>query len=533
MEKVTTLDLGTSFEMPNPGLLAYFSHVRQGSSVDIRPPFWKGKSREEVISEWDKRFEKLDVDNKMSGLEAFEHEMRGKIGPLSIMKPLSERLDSIEEYFTEVELPSQPIIDEAIRATAKSMSGVKVQIATPARTIERMRLNTNSGAPYFTKRRSVETETWKDVLNIGKWNLKDHLSTTSFLPAVLGWRGQEGGPTDDDVKQRVVWMFPFMYNVAELQAYNGLIRDWQSRNINSAYLSFRAVEEKITQLFATKGDEYVVVTDFSKFDQHFNRYLQYAAEDLIEQQLYKNKESEFWMENIFRLKYNVPIICGPNLLYRGHHGMGSGSGGTNFDECLAHTAMQHECAILNNATLNPYSNAYGDDGYLSFKGIDVDKVIETYTSHGQVMNPDKQSVSKHSMVYLRRYFHDSYRDNKGVMLGVYSTYRALGRLLGQERYIPFEDGSQDYARYVILRAYSILENCHNSPIFEEFVDFVISGDKFKLGLNLPGFLDSLPSQVKKVMDADPDVLGYTKTLQGNDFSGIQNWRVVKYLKSKQ
>ena len=519
MEKITKLDLSDYYQMPNPGLLAYLRHVDMGSTEDIRPPFWKGKSRAEVLEAWDKRFDSLNVDHLMPGLKAFEEEMRGKVGPLSIMAPLSERVSGIEEYYKDVLLKSEPIDPRAVEAMKQQLKAIKVQVASPANTVANMRLNTNSGNPYFTKRRNVVDVTLSHLEN-----------NSGYTPvATLGWRGQEGGPDPDDVKQRTVWMFPFAINIRELQAYNGLIRSWQNYHINSAYESMRAVEVKLTKLFDTKGDEYVIVTDFSRFDQHFNSQLQNCARELLDYQLYNGHT---WLEEVFPIKYNIPLVCSQSLMYKGQHGMGSGSGGTNFDECLAHGAMQHEVAILNGKRLNPYSNAYGDDGYLSFEGIDVDKVISAYTSHGQVMNPDKQSADKHSAVYLRRYFHDSYRDNTGTMLGVYSTYRALGRLLGQERYVAFDENSGEYARYVELRAYSILENCANSPIFEQFVDFVISGDKFRLGLDLPGFLDSLPSQVKRLTEADPNLLGYTKTLQDAG-SGIQNWRIVKYLKSKQ
>lgn len=288
----------------------------------------------------------------------------------------------------------------------------------------------------------------------------------------------------------------------------------------------------MTNLFAMKGDNYVVVTDFSKFDQHFNSALQDAARKLIEYQLGPellwDQDTYNWLKDVFPIKFNIPLLCSSNLMYTGEHGMGSGSGGTNFDECLAHGAMQHEVAILQGKKLNPYSNAYGDDGYLSYEGIDVDDVISTYESHGMEMNPSKQSVDKHSAVYLRRYFHDSYRDSQGIMLGVYSTFRALGRLLYQERFYDPEIWSGEM---VTLRALSILENCKNSPIFHEFVQFVIKGDKYRLGLAIPGFLDSLSTKVKKANEIIPDFLGYTKTLQKDDLGGIQNWEVVKYLKS--
>ena len=534
MKKVTQLNLADYFNLPNPGLWAYLSHVTTGQTEDYRPPFWEGKSRNQVVDAWNEVFDSLDVDSKMSGLKAFELEMKSKIGPLSIQLPLSERIESIEQYYTAILTKSQPLDPRAIEATKKAFNPVRgTRLRYQTKVVSESRLSTNSGNPYFIKRRLAVPKTIPvSVRNVDTGITVQELANNRSswpITAVLGWRGQEGGPEKDDVKQRVVWMFPFGINVLESQAYQPLIAAWQHSNINSAYISQRAVEVKMTRFFDTKGDDYCVVTDFSKFDQHFNSDLQAAAKELMVYMLQPDEASSQWIEDVFPIKYNIPLLCADNLMYFGAHGMGSGSGGTNFDECCAHTAMQHECAILHGATLNPFSNAYGDDGYLSFKGIDVDKVISTYTSHGQDMNPDKQSVDKHSAVYLRRYFHDSYRDSEGIMLGVYSTFRALGRLLGQER---FYDPEIWGPKMVELRAYSILENCASSPIFEPFVDFVMKGDKYRLGLDLPGFLDSLSSEVKKATEVIPDFMGYTKTLQGNRAQGINDWRIIKYLKSK-
>lgn len=514
--KSTQLNMSEYFNLPNPGLRAYFSHVTAGQDEDFRPPFWKGKSREEVVSAWSEVFERLDVDNKMSGLKAFELEMKSKIGPLSIQLPLAKRLESIEQYYKAILVKSQPLDPRAIEAVKKTLVPCRgIRLRSQKETVANMRLSTNSGNPYFTKRRSVVDKTVPVTINKDSMCLAN--GNNYKLAAILGWRGQEGGPAVDDVKQRVVFMYPLGLNVAELQFYQPAIQSWQKNNINSAYISMRAVEEKITRFFDTKGDEYCVVTDFSKFDQHFNKDLQDCAR-ILEQ--FQGAPPE-WMETVFPAKFNIPLICSENLIFSGPHGMGSGSGGTNFDECCAHSVMQHEVAILNGQQLNPFSNAYGDDGYLSFKGIDVDKVISAYSSHGQEMNPDKQSVDKHSAVYLRRYFHDSFRDSKGIMLGVYSTYRALGRLLGQER---FYDPDVWNDKMVLLRAYSILENCANSPIFEQFVDFCIKGDKYRLGLDLPGFLDRIELEAQKASELIPDFLGYTKSLQGVKSAGISQWR---------
>lgn len=543
MKKVSQVDFGDYFKLPNPGLRAYLLHTGVGSDEVIRFALWQDRDVSRVIEDWNDILLSEKVDSKMPGLESYELEMRGKIGPLSVQLPLSQRIESIEQYYTAIKTKSQPIDPRAITAFQETLIPVRgISLRSQAATVRNMRLSTNSGNPYFNKKRRLVLGDTLPILGFGDMGdgtyqqYLNHGYSTYAMCAVLGWRGQEGGPEPDDVKQRVVWMMPLALNVAELQWYQPAITAWQKRNINSAYISMRAVEEKITRFFDSKGDEYAIVTDFSKFDQHFNSDLQNAAKQCIEFMgdfktcpdqaggYYRN-----WLVEVFPIKYNIPLLCSENLMYIGAHGMGSGSGGTNFDECCSHGCMQHEAAILNGATLNPYSNAYGDDGYLSFKGIDVDKVISAYTSHGQEMNPEKQSADKHSAVYLRRYFHDSYRDDKGIMLGVYSTFRALGRLLYQERFYDPEVWSKEM---VILRALSILENCKNHPLFHQFIDFAEKGDKYKLGLKLPGFLDSLGTQVKKANDMIPDFLGYTKSLQGDDASGIENWEVVKYLKSK-
>lgn len=113
--------------------------------------------------------------------------------------------------------------------------------------------------------------------------------------------------------------------------------------------------------------------------------------------------------------------------------MGSGSGGTNVDESIAHKALQFECALDNGAILNENSLAYGDDGILTFPGITVDKVVKSYTRHGLVMNEVKQNASLDTAIVLRCIYHRSYRVN-GTMVDVASSVRLLNRLCRQERY---------------------------------------------------------------------------------------------------
>jgi hypothetical protein len=76
-----------------------------------------------------------------------------------------------------------------------------------------------------------------------------------------------------------------------------------------AYISKDRVDEEVTALFDSKPiDDYVICTDFTRFDQHFNRSMQDIARSVISFMLANNKDNERWMRLIFDVKYNIPMI---------------------------------------------------------------------------------------------------------------------------------------------------------------------------------------------------------------------------------
>lgn len=414
--------------------------------------------------------------------------MKSKVGPLSVQEPLEQRLDGIKEYFVDV--PTERVSSDVIEMTKHYFSPIKgLRLRSRPRVIEKMRLSTNSGSPFFTKRKNVVSR-----------------NTSQYDEcAILGWRGQEGGIEWDDVKQRAVFMMPFDLNIRELQFYQPFIEAVQKKHLIPAYISMDYVDQVTTRLFDTKGpDDYVVTTDFTKFDQSFNPSLQEVAREVINYLIVPQDRG--WIESVFPVKYNIPLLCSEDLMLVGAHGMGSGSGGTNADESIAHKALQLGVAAEQGEKLNPNSMAYGDDGVLTYPGIKVDEVMAFYQKFGLKMNPDKQMVSKTETIILRRWYNTNYRKG-GQMKGVYSTFRALGRLLGQERYY---DPRKWGPELVTLRAWSIIENCNNHPLIDEFIEFVIKGDKYKLGLLIPGFFDRLDRVVRDAEAISSDFLGYTK-----------------------
>lgn len=531
------------FYLPNPSLRTYLGRVESGQPDVFTTPWIKSESNESkckelqhILSEWMPHLEALKT--QWPSLYEFEKDLAAKVGPMSVQKPLHERILDIESYFTDILRPGVPISTEALAATVKQFGGIRgIRPRSRDNTVSRMKLSTNSGCPWFSKRRTVLNKMrHSKLVSEGVLDFYDaeyYFDRDSYkgLAAVLGWRGQEGGPNVEDVKQRVVWMFPFMVNVYELTVYQPLIEAAQRRNCVPAWVSMEAVDQHITKLFDTKvKTDPIVCTDFTKFDQHFNEHMQSAARDVLSALLTSSRPGTDWLEEVFPIKYHIPLVADEETVFGRDwrlHGMGSGSGGTNADETLAHASLQHEAALKAHQMLNPYSMCLGDDGILTYPGIHVDDVIESYTSHGLDMNSDKQYVSEHDCTYLRRWHHEEFREN-GICVGVYSTARALGRLCMQERYYDPESWG---AKMVALRELSILENCKHHPLKEEFVDFCMKRDKFRLGKLIPGFLENISLEANKAMELMPDFLGYTKSLQGNPAAGIDSWWIVKYLKS--
>lgn len=516
-------NFGEYFDLPNQKLRAYFGRVTHGSKDVVRTKFYDSVEPSTILADWMKHLDR--VRDKWPTLGNFEDDLAKKVGPMSVMKPLRERLEDIDSYYDSIlkdqtEIPNYAI--DAVIEEFQAASGLRLR--NQANTVKGMKKSTNSGSPYFDKRR-----------NILEKSCPCHIAGDTIFSsggawkacAVLGWRGQEGGPKPTDVKQRVVWMFPFSLNILELQVYQPLIEACQKHNLVPAWISMEAVEERITRLFDTKDpDDLVVCTDFSKFDQHFNPCMQQAAKTILANLLTPSTDSKDWLEDVFPVKYRIPLAYNMGKIRFGLHGMASGSGGTNADETLTHRALQHEAAISAGATLNPNSMCLGDDGILTYSGASVEHITDVYSSHGQDMNLDKQYASTQDCTYLRRWYHKDYRVD-GRCVGVYSTARALGRLMYQER---FYDPKIWGPKMVALRQLSILENIKNHPLREEFVDYCMKGDRYRLGIDIPGFLNNIEREAQEATRVMPDFLGYVRSELQHE--GISNWWIVQYLKSK-
>lgn len=508
-------------------LRAYFGRVRSGQSIEYRTQFGTG-TPQDVCSEWQPTLEGI-IATQYPKLLDFENDLRKKVGPMSIMRPLNERIPDIDAYYDDIKLSSVPIRQEAQTALLKSWNAIRgIRLRSQLTTLSKMKLSTNSGSPYFNRRKNAVADTVPCSVHYHDVAPRMEFPNSEWLgAAILGWRGQEGGPRPEDVKQRVVWMFPFAVNLSELQFYQPAIEAAQRTSLAPAWMGLDYVDMHITRMFDSKRDsDLVICTDFKRFDQHFNAHMQACARSVATGLLTSSAESEQWLDDVFPIKYNIPLAIDWNHMRYGPHGMGSGSGGTNWDESVAHRCLQFEAAMDIDAELNPYSMAQGDDGILTYPGISVDGIVQAYSRHGQVCNPEKQYASTDDCTFLRRWYSATYRPD-GTCRGVYSTYRAIGRLCEQERYYNPEVWGP---KMIALRQLSILENVKWHPAREAFANFCMERDKYRLGVDIPDFLANIDRLAKEATDYMPDFLGYTRS-QDYSTTKLSDWWIVKYLKS--
>nr|AVM87403.1 RNA-dependent RNA polymerase [Beihai goldsaddle goatfish picobirnavirus] len=518
---ISVPDLGRYFFLPNPGLRTFLYKNETGVLQDVRTPFWNKAPREEVVRAWSIIFNKHS-SMLHDDLVQLEIEQSDKIGRFSCMFPFNERFSDVESYYTLVGDYSlegsqyyhdiRTALDTVKRNETCRPGSIRLDFD-----IHSMKLNTNSGCPYFTRRNRVVKETLEEASHV---LLNPH--ELSNYPCILGWRGQ---PVD---KQRVVWMYPFTVNFLEGRYYRPRVKEIQKSNSNPAFIGPDAVDVRITDLLTRKDSgQLVVSTDFTKFDQHFNGILQDLSWELKYHFLSPKNRTPF-EHKLHYNKFKIPIICTNKVMFEGKHGMSSGSTGTNQDENEAHSVMQNTAALLNRSELSPHSTRLGDDGVLSYPGITVENVTEVYTKcFYQEMNLEKQYASNKSTRYLQKLYSLEYMVG-GLCVGVYPTFRALGRLLGQERFYDAKLWGPDQ---VCLRAMSILENCKHHPLFEIFVRFVISGDRYKLGILIPGFLDRI-GKIKSIEQFEliSAFSSYSRNLEfDHNGIGIKDWSVYKLL----
>ena len=369
--------------------------------------------------------------------------------------------------------------------------------------------NTNSGLPHFTQKSRVK-ESEIELATKGE-----------AFPAILFWRGQSGGPSEEDVKNRVVWGFPMSWSIREAaytKPFLALIRQEPSF---SAWGTLETTADAVHRLIGYARDRGKILysTDFSSFDQSVGPALGSFFWNAVRSSYPSSdwEELDAQQQNVT----NIPLVISNHSVFSGEHGLSSGSGWTSLLGTGTHRLCQTVLCEHLGVEWWAGNQVHGDDGVLALdKSVTPQMIDDGYALFGLEANADKQFVGESDCVYLQRYYLEGHQG------GMYPSYRALNSLMGQER---FHDPDKWGPDMVVVRAIMILENVKWNPLFKSLVKFVMDGDKYRLGADWPGGVTALlsPAVLRKARSIANLVPSYN---QEDRIGAINEFETVKMIR---
>lgn len=476
-------------------LSQYLSGVVTGNDSIYYTPLGKDNDPEVILKEWDSIFEsnKRKINQNLHNLEALN---RSKFGPRSISKPWSERESSLLSYFEKdkCRYSAEELVSNS--PYVSNLRPISIENA-----VKYLRNSTSSGLPYLIKKGLVKDR----VVSKFKQLLDQR------LPCILFTRTQESGKTRD------VWGYPIADTLNEMTVYQPLLGFQKKLDWRAALRSPNDVDIQLTDMLkhAVSKGYYLVSIDFEGYDKSVLLIAQRASFSYISKLFQKSAHQ--LIDNLFE-RFNTIGIVTPSGIKEGAHGVPSGSTFTNEVDSIAQFLM----ALKSRVIIKGKFQIQGDDGCYVIKTLsDVNKLFKSFELGGLKVNRDKSYVSKDHIVYLQCLY-DIHYERNGLIGGIYPTYRALNRLIYQERYSDFEDFQIKGQDYYSIRALSILENCKYHPLFKEIVLFVKKYDKYSLQFSQEG-LNKYNSMIKETNGT----VGVIMNQYGDDTRGIRSFQSYK------
>lgn len=492
ISRIPLSSLNLSFEA-RQRLSQYLDRITQGSNEVLVTPFGDNYEPDEILSNWDKIFES-GMSKINAPLLEMELSNRSKFGPRSIAKPWSERRESLLNYFGKS--------NKGYDLTMASPATSRLRPLAPDKAVSYMKNSTNSGFPFLVKKASIKgklPEIWRELY------LSDY-------PAMLFTRTQEGGKTRD------VWCTDAGTQLYESTYYRPILDIQRRLPWRSALGEPKDVDLAMNKLLKESSlvGLPMISMDFKQYDASVQYGLQHASFEYF-RAMYQ-RSYHYGLDDL-EARFNNVGICTPDGIYKGPHGVPSGSTFTNEVDSVAQMLM----AYNNPWIVNPFiGQVQGDDGV--FISTDPDKALDFFSSFGVIPSVEKSIVNKDYCVYLQNLYHPQYAMSDGLVRGIYPTYRALCRLVFLERFDNFKDDVEG-KDYFSIRSISILENCKNHPLHTDLVRYVWSLDKYRLKFSDPGLI----SYVKRKIEQEGKDVSFTRWTYGDNVQGIKSFKTFKII----
>lgn len=479
------LSLKTRSDDADRKLSIILNSLTVGNDQVLITPVGERVGPDVLFDEWMKIFDSKRFDLNDALIEMEESQI-SKYGPRSIALPFDDIKGQVFSSFTKPTDNCDHVSSLPARSSDKGM----IRPISLSNAILYAKRNTNSGLPLIVKKSRALSE----------FTVKDHYyDYDENFPCIPFIRTQE------NKKTRLVQGYPMSDILEEIRYFQPLFNYYRKLPCYAAMNGPEQVNAAMTKLLseAVRLGQLCVSGDIERFDADFKVPLQTKCFDEMEWLIQPNDQNHF---RTIGKRFGTKGLVLPDFVLEGEHGIPSGSQFTNLVGSIGNRKVCDQPLEL--------SQFLGDD-FVTVTD-NPDELFVKYNNCGLRLNEDKTSVNDNYFIYLQNLFHPDYVEN-GEIKGVYPTVRALNRLVHPERFSDFNAFGLIGKDYFAIRSLSILENCKYHPLFEEFVKFWLSYDKYKV-----------PSQQSiidyaKMINETTGSLG-TMNQYGSDVRGITSWR---------
>lgn len=426
-----------------------------------------------------------------------EKQSLDKFGPRSISVPWSERKAGLKSSFDCQKENRSYEFDKFNRL--KGLGNLYPEPLEIA--LQECHDNTAASLPFMKKKEKCKKDLMKDFWYY--FNRRD--------PAVLYTR------TTEKKKTRNVWGFPFAQTVFEMTFFLPFMVYCKQQFYHASLVSEDLVAKRITELVlkAIETGRVIYSVDFAGFDASVWYQFIIKAFDYIKSCFHPIFGP--MLDIICEIFYTIPIVT-PSGVYRRKHGVPSGSTFTNLIDCIVQVGLALNCPFV--TLLNCLVN--GDDGlYIMFRH-EVEEFEQNFLKHGLKLEKSKSEIATNFAVFCQHLYHIDYIKD-GVIGGIFPTYRALNRLMYQEKFVAFNKMGIAGKDYYGIRAITILEKCKYHPLHEELVRFVVRKEKYKMDISA----DSILKYAKHTYVKPCTIPGDDLDFEEDPTKGIRNYVTFK------
>jgi hypothetical protein len=449
----------------NNSLSSYLQSLSRGRDATPRSWLYETDHSESILKKWIPIMESANNTTPFGDtFNQFDLKQVEKFGPQGKVPPIDspEVQEVVEPLFSPTEYDNEMALSEYFpqaAAFAKVAFGPRLKTKRPKSfksVVDDMRardtLTTNSGFPRFIKRTSVT-----------EMEIQDATTGVSYdYPAIILFRQYNG-------KLRPVWMFPMSQNLVEFQFAQVIQEALQHSPTGwvcdylQPWEGFENVKQTLTSQWPSKRP--IIGGDTTKMDAHMRP----AQIRLIFEIVKWLFQESYWSELHRCLMHicEIPLLYSAEDTYIGIHGLASGSGWTQLTETVLQLFMAWNAGVV--------GQGIGDDFYW-LSSMSAEEIVDYLGKFGLPANPQKQIVSDDTLTFLQRLNHQGFfsREDRTCLGAYYPTIRALNSLLNPEKFHKPNTWNSDM---FCARNYMILENCVDNPCFDEFVKFVVRGQK--------------------------------------------------------